>query len=94
MSDESRRATGNSTPDRLSCWVDHVSTELGVDPDAVDVGVLLSMTKTVAHDVVRPAAPITCFIAGLAAAGGNPDALGETIDKILRAVESFPPEVD
>ncbi|MFV0253617.1 MAG: NTP transferase domain-containing protein [Beutenbergiaceae bacterium] len=55
----------------IQAWVNHVCTELGVDPASVDIRALLDMTKDVAHKVDRPAAPITAFIVGAAAAGGS-----------------------
>ncbi|MFV0427152.1 MAG: DUF6457 domain-containing protein [Beutenbergiaceae bacterium] len=51
-------------------WIDHLCAELGVDPNAVDLGALLATSKDVAHHVDRPAVPITAFIVGLAAGQG------------------------
>ena len=50
---------------------------LGIDPANVDQDLILELTKDVAHNVVRPAAPIAAFIVGLAAgrAGGDADAV-------------------
>ena len=45
---------------------------LGVDPALVDTDRLLGVAADVAHQVARPAVPITMFIAGLAAAGVDP----------------------
>jgi hypothetical protein len=57
-------------------WIAAAEDDLGIDLD-VDVAGLLDMTKVVAHEVARPAAPITSFLVGYAAAlqGGGPDAV-------------------
>lgn len=51
-------------------WTAAVCRELGL-PETTDTGALttivLDMTKDVAHDVARPAAPVTAFLIGLAA---------------------------
>ncbi|WP_415954428.1 DUF6457 domain-containing protein [Streptomyces sp. KLOTTS4A1] len=63
---------------RLHERIAEVKTELSLDHD-VDVADLLGMTKMVAHSVPRPAAPLTAFLVGVAAAqaGGGPAAVAE-----------------
>lgn len=58
----------------IEAWVAHVCAELGVDRDAVDLRALLDMTRDVAHGVDRPAAPVTAFVVGMAAARAGSDA--------------------
>jgi len=60
----------------LDDWIAEVSTELGIDLD-VDVHGLLDLARVVAHGVARPAAPLTAFLVGYAAAqqGGGPAAV-------------------
>lgn len=60
----------------LEQWVALAKAELDIDLD-VDITELLDMTKVVAHKVARPAAPLTAFLVGYAAAqaGGGPDAV-------------------
>lgn len=57
----------------LDEWMRTVSQALGLDPADVDRDLILDMTKQVAHNVARPAAPLTAFLVGLAAgrAGGG-----------------------
>ena len=52
-----------------------VCRALDVDPTSVDRDLILDLTKTVAHEVARPAAPLAAFVVGLAAgrAGGGPE---------------------
>jgi hypothetical protein len=60
----------------LQDWLTAAKAELGIDLD-VDVNELLDMTAVVAHKVARPAAPLTAFLVGYAAAqaGGGPAAV-------------------
>ncbi|MFE5795380.1 DUF6457 domain-containing protein [Streptomyces sp. NPDC056503] len=51
----------------LDEWITAVKTELGLDLD-VDTGVLLDLARDAAHGVARPAAPLTTFLVGYAAA--------------------------
>ena len=50
-------------------WIDAVRLELGLDAD-VDVNVILDVARVAAHNVARPAAPVTTFLLGVAAARG------------------------
>lgn len=59
----------------LDEWVAALASELDVDPEAVDVRLLLEVAKDAAHNVDRPAAPLTTFLVGYAAGlrgGGTP----------------------
>ena len=62
----------------LEDWTAALTKELGIEEE-VDVALLLDLTKDVAHNVARPAAPLTALIVGLAAgkAGGSPAAVAE-----------------
>ncbi|WP_129841526.1 NTP transferase domain-containing protein [Streptomyces sp. RFCAC02] len=51
----------------LDEWIAAVKTELGIDPD-VDTTVLLDVARDAAHSVARPAAPLSTFLVGYAAA--------------------------
>jgi hypothetical protein len=55
-------------------WTEAVCAELGLDPATVDERLILNLTRVVAHRVDRPAAPLTAFLAGLAAGRGEPPA--------------------
>lgn len=63
-------------------WIAAAKTELGIDLD-VDTGVLLDLARDAAHGVARPAAPLTTFLVGYAAAqaGGGPEAVREAARK-------------
>ncbi|MFH0517371.1 NTP transferase domain-containing protein [Streptomyces sp. M41] len=69
----------------LDEWISAVKDELGVDLD-VDTKVLLDLARDAAHGVARPAAPLTTFLVGYAAAqakhgGGGPEAVAEASRK-------------
>ncbi|MFJ5017833.1 MULTISPECIES: NTP transferase domain-containing protein [Streptomyces] len=57
----------------LNEWITAVKNELGIELD-VDTRVLLDAARDVAHGVARPAAPLTTFLIGYAAAQGKGDA--------------------
>ncbi|MDH6134580.1 hypothetical protein P3T37_003984 [Kitasatospora sp. MAA4] len=57
-----------STMERtLDDWITEAKNELGIDL-AVDIPELLDLARVVAHGVARPAAPLTAFLVGYAAA--------------------------
>jgi len=66
----------------LDDWMATVAAELGLNDLDVDVEQVLDLAADAAHAVVRPAAPLTTFVAGLAAgrAGGSADDVREAID--------------
>ena len=46
--------------------MDELSDELGIDAE-VDMSAVLDLAKEAAHNVARPAAPLTTFLVGFAA---------------------------
>ncbi|MEU0248115.1 NTP transferase domain-containing protein [Streptomyces sp. NPDC006235] len=66
----------------LDEWISAVKDELGIDLD-VDTRGLLDLARDAAHGVDRPAAPLTTFLVGYAAAraGGGPEAVAEAARK-------------
>ncbi|MEU8466478.1 NTP transferase domain-containing protein [Streptomyces sp. NPDC029006] len=66
----------------LDEWISAVKNELGIDLD-VDTGALLDLARDAAHGVARPAAPLTTFLVGYAAAQGlgGPEAVAEATRK-------------
>lgn len=53
--------------DDLHTWLDALCAELGVDPADVDASAVLDLARDAAHQVLRPAAPLSAFVAGYAA---------------------------
>ncbi|MEU1276880.1 NTP transferase domain-containing protein [Streptomyces sp. NPDC005805] len=66
----------------LDEWITVVKNELGIRLD-VDTPGLLDLARDAAHGVARPAAPLTTFLVGYAAAqaGGGPEAVAEAARK-------------
>lgn len=47
-------------------WLESVANQVGVDPALLDVGLVLDLTKEVAHRFVRPMAPVSSYVLGIA----------------------------
>jgi hypothetical protein len=65
----------------LNDFATELAAALGVDAGALDVDAVLGVAADAAHAVVRPAAPVTTFLVGLAAgrAGGTAESVAEAI---------------
>ena len=68
-------------------WLEEVATTLDLDPhDATAlVRELLDLTKDVAHNRSRPAAPLTAFLVGLAS--GNVEEARSNIDVLKQVLQ-------
>jgi triacylglycerol lipase len=53
-------------PHALNEWVRAASAELGLEPDTDAIAIVLDLARDVAHDVARPAAPVSAYLLGLA----------------------------
>ena len=53
-------------PEALDAWLAAAAAELDVDPETVRIGTVLDVARDVAHDVARPAAPLSTFLLGVA----------------------------
>ncbi|MFF8843337.1 NTP transferase domain-containing protein [Streptomyces sp. NPDC015127] len=79
----------------LDEWITAVKDELGVELD-VDTRVLLDLARDAAHGVARPAAPLTTFLVGYAAAraGGGPEAVAEAARKAVALAARWAEETE
>ncbi len=81
----------------LDEWITAVKDELGIELD-VDTGVLLDLARDAAHGVARPAAPLTTFLVGYAAAragtDGGPEAVAEAARKATALAQRWAAEQD
>jgi hypothetical protein len=77
----------------LDEWVARLTQELGVPAGDVVVNELLDLAKEAAHNVARPAAPITTFVVGYVAGlrGGGAGEIARTISEALAVI---PGDVD
>jgi hypothetical protein len=48
-------------------WLDAVCTELDIDPGTADARTILDLARDVAHQIDRPAAPLTAYPLGATA---------------------------
>ncbi|MCQ4209238.1 DUF6457 domain-containing protein [Streptomyces longispororuber] len=79
----------------LDEWITAAKDELGIDLD-VDTGVLLDLARDAAHGVARPAAPLTTFLVGYAAAqaGGGPEAVAAAAAKAVALADRWAKEAE
>jgi len=56
----------------LESWTEAVCAEFGIDPSATATRAVLDVTRDVAHQVARPAAPLTAYLLGIAVGRGEP----------------------
>ncbi|GAA4115325.1 hypothetical protein GCM10022215_14080 [Nocardioides fonticola] len=64
----------------LHDWIDELCDVLDVDAE-IDEGLILDLARVAAHNVARPAAPITAFVLGLAA-GRLDDLDAEQVERL------------
>lgn len=73
----------------LTEWTEQLSEALGVDVE-FEIDAILDLARDAAHQIDRPAAPLTAFIVGYAAAarGGSPTNLEDCIDSAAELISS------
>ncbi len=54
----------------IDSWTAAVCDDLGIEPELVDIRQILDLARDVAHQVDRPAAPVTAYLLGLAVGSG------------------------
>lgn len=73
-------------PEALDKWLSAAAAELGLDENEVDIAALLDVAKDVAHNVARPAAPLSTFLLGLALGRAGDSATLHGLAEQLRAL--------
>lgn len=88
-------ASSDSVDDQLARWWLELGTALGLQEVPAAREVLLALAGEAAHGVVRPAAPLTTFLAGYAAglAGGGADDVERAVATASEAVRRRAPRV-
>lgn len=80
-------------PEALDDWVLAASAELGLQPELATTALILDLARDVAHDVARPAAPVTAYLLGLAVGrGGDVAELSARLSRIAADYRSAGPE--
>ena len=64
-------------------WTAAVCADLGLDPAAADVTIVLDLARDAAHGVARPAAPLTTYLVGVAVG------LGMTLPDAARRISAL-----
>jgi hypothetical protein len=74
-------------PPELDDWARRLIAALGLDLEQVDIDLILDVARDSAHAITRPAAPLTTFLVGYAAAraGGEP----EHIERASRVAQAL-----
>ncbi|GAB2833817.1 DUF6457 domain-containing protein [Microbacterium insulae] len=80
MTDQSRTLP----PEALDAWAAALRERFALADADVPVSAVLDLTRDVANDVARPAAPLGAFVAGLVAgrAGTDPAQVREALDAV------------
>jgi hypothetical protein len=70
----------------LDAWIDAVCTELGLEPSEVSTKAVLDVARDVAHQVVRPGAPVSAYLMGIAVGqGADPSDVAERLTALALA---------
>jgi hypothetical protein len=70
-------------------WVAAACAELGLEPSTAQVPVVLDLARDVAHQVLRPGAPVTAYLLGIAVGRGADPA--QAADRLAVLARSWPP---
>ena len=69
----------------LDAWVAAASAELGLRPEDARTTVVLDVARDVAHQVLRPGAPVTAYLMGVAVGrGADPADAAARISELAR----------
>jgi hypothetical protein len=76
---------------RLVTWAAALAADLGVE-QSLDTDTVLGLAADAAHGIMRPAAPLTTFLVGVAVgqAGGDPERTAEILDRVRNAIDAWP----
>ncbi|NRQ50325.1 DUF6457 domain-containing protein [Aeromicrobium stalagmiti] len=74
----------------LPRWAAGLAQDLGIE-QVLDVDAVLDLAADAAHGVMRPAAPLTTYLVGVAVgqAGGDPERVAEVLARVHRAIEQW-----
>jgi hypothetical protein len=75
----------------LDEWVAQACRELGLDPADARTQVVLDLARDVAHQVLRPAAPVTAYLLGVAVGrGADPEQAAAHLSALAAAASTHP----
>jgi len=76
----------------LETWTEAVCAEFDVHADDAVIRTILDLARDVAHQVDRPAAPVTSYLLGLAVGSGVP--VAEAVSRLRVLVSDWPAAAD
>jgi hypothetical protein len=78
------------TDDVLATWARQLADDLGVE-QVLDVDAVLDLAADAAHGIVRPAAPLTTYLVGVAVgqSGGDPARVAEVLQHVQAAIAAW-----
>jgi hypothetical protein len=64
----------------LDAWVEAAARELGLEPGVIRTKQILDVARDVAHQVIRPGAPVSAYLMGIAVGrGADPDDVAQRL---------------
>ncbi|NUU15025.1 molybdopterin-guanine dinucleotide biosynthesis protein [Curtobacterium pusillum] len=72
-------------PAELDGWTSRVTGALELPDASADIGAVLDLARDTAHGVMRPAAPLTAYLVGVAVGRGMP--LPDAVAAVGRCIE-------
>jgi hypothetical protein len=74
----------------LPRWADGLARDLGIE-QVLGVDEVLDLAADAAHGVMRPAAPLTTYLVGVAVgqAGGDPARVAEVLERVRAAIAGW-----
>jgi hypothetical protein len=79
-------------PEELDDWSQRLIAALGLELEQVDIGLILDVARDSAHAITRPAAPVSTFLVGYAAARAGGGA--EQIERASRIAQELAGSTD
>lgn len=78
------------TEQLLTKWAEGLAADLDIE-QILDVDTVLKLAADAAHGVIRPAAPLTTFLVGVALGqgGGDPAKVAEVLATVQAALERW-----
>lgn len=71
---------------KLDEFIEAACAELGLSTDDIDTDLVLDLAREVAHNTIRPAAPLSAYLLGLAVGrGGDPVELANRLTSLAQS---------
>ena len=72
----------------LDDWIEAAARELGLDPGVIQPKQVLDVARDVAHQVIRPGAPVSTYLMGVAVGrGADPQDVAERLQALAQVWE-------